>query len=92
MWMIYRHHWIIIKLKRLCTTYSPPLKEIIKVINKNSQNFFAEQLLKTIGLEKNGFGSVDNGVKAESKLFKEMGINPESMILVDGSGFPDLIL
>lgn len=77
-------------MKKLCTTYSPPLKEIIKVINKNSQNFFAEQLLKTIGLEKEGYGTVANGVKAESKLFKDMGINPESMILVDGSGLSRL--
>ena len=80
------------KLKRVCTTYSPPLKEIIKVINKNSQNFFAEQLLKTIGLEKIGFGSIDNGVNAESKLFKQMGINPESMTLADGSGLSRLDL
>ena len=35
-------------LKKICTTYSPPLKEIIKVINKNSQNFFAEQILRNI--------------------------------------------
>ncbi len=77
-------------MKKLCTTYSPPLKEIIKVINKNSQNFFAEQLLKTIGLEKEGLGTVANGVKAESRLFKDMGINPESMILADGSGLSRL--
>jgi len=77
-------------LKKLCTTYSPPLKEIIKVINKSSQNFFAEQLLKTIGLEKLGFGSVSNGVKAESKLFSNIGINPESMNIVDGSGLSRL--
>ena len=71
------------KMKKFYTTYSPPLKEIIKVINKNSQNFFAEQLLKTIGLEKEGYGTVTNGVK-------EMGINPESMVLVDGSGLSRL--
>jgi D-alanyl-D-alanine carboxypeptidase/D-alanyl-D-alanine-endopeptidase (penicillin-binding protein 4) len=80
------------KLKRVCTTFSPPLKEIIKVINKSSQNFFAEQLLKTIALEKSGFGSIENGVKTESKIFKEMGINPESMSLVDGSGLSRLDL
>ncbi len=80
------------KMKKLCTTYSPPLKEIIKVINKNSQNFFAEQLLKTIGLEKEGYGTVTNGVKAESKIFKDIGINPESMILADGSGLSRLNL
>lgn len=80
------------KLKRICTTYSPYLKEIIKVINKNSQNFFAEQLLKTIGLEKSGFGSTEKGVKIESKLFKEIGINTESMTLADGSGLSRLDL
>lgn len=78
------------KMKKLFTQYSPPLKEIIKVINKNSQNFFAEQLLKTIGLEKSNFGSVDNGVKAEDKAFKDMGINPESMTILDGSGLSRL--
>lgn len=78
------------KMKKIFTQYSPPLKEVIKVINKNSQNFFAEQLLKTIGLEKYNFGSVENGVKAEDKAFKDMGINPESMTIMDGSGLSRL--
>ena len=72
--------------------YSPPLKEIIKVINKNSQNFFAEQLLKTIGYEKLGWGTSVNGVEALSPVFKDMGINPESMVMVDGSGLSPLNL
>lgn len=80
------------ELKKICTTYSPPLKEIIKVINKNSQNFFAEQILKTIGLEKEGYGSASNGIVTEKKLLKEMGINPESMNIIDGSGLSRLNL
>ncbi len=80
------------KLKKLFTQYSPPLKEIIKVINKNSQNLYAEQLLKTIGLEKYGYGTVNNGVRAEDKVFKEMGINPENINIVDGSGLSRLDL
>ncbi len=80
------------KMKKLFTQYSPPLKEIVKVINKNSQNFFAEQLLKTIGLETGGFGSVAKGLKAEDNVFKEMGINPGSMNIVDGSGLSRLDL
>ena len=74
------------KLKLLLSTYSVPLKDIIKVINKNSQNFYAEQLLKTIGLEKGNFGSVDNGLKFERSLIQEMGINPDNTSIVDGSG------
>ncbi|MCL5029383.1 MAG: D-alanyl-D-alanine carboxypeptidase/D-alanyl-D-alanine-endopeptidase [Bacteroidetes bacterium] len=80
------------KMKLLFTQDSPPLKDIIKVINKNSQNLYAEQLLKTIGLETKGFGNVENGVSAENKVFKDMGINPESMNIVDGSGLSRLDL
>ena len=79
-------------LKTLFTYYSPPLKEIIKVINKNSENFYSEQLLKTIGLEEEGFGSADNGIKAENNVFREMGILPERMNIVDGSGLSRLNL
>ncbi len=76
----------------LFTQYSPPLKEIIKVTNKNSQNLFAEQLLKTIGLETMGLGSAQNGITSEYNLFKDMGINPEGMNVVDGSGLSRLNL
>ncbi len=80
------------KMTRLFTQYSPPLKEIIKVINKNSENFFSEQLLKTIGLETKNFGSSENGIATENRLFREMGINPEGMNIVDGSGLSRLDL
>lgn len=79
-------------MEHLFTYYSPPLKDIIKVINKNSENFFAEQLLKTIGLEKEGYGTAENGIKAVSDVLQEMGINPESLVMVDGSGLSQLNL
>lgn len=74
------------KMSLLFTGYSNELSEIIKVINKNSQNFFAEQLLKTIGLEINGFGSAEKGISAIKDLFSEIGINPDNIVMVDGSG------
>ncbi len=80
------------KIKKLFTYHSPPLKEIIKVINKNSENFFAEQLIKTMGLEENGYGSVKNGVDALRFVLKDMGINPNMMTMVDGSGLSRLNL
>jgi D-alanyl-D-alanine carboxypeptidase/D-alanyl-D-alanine-endopeptidase (penicillin-binding protein 4) len=80
------------KMQKLFTNYSPELKEIIKVINKNSQNFFAEQLLKTIGLETRNFGTVEYGITALYDLFKEIGINPEDMNIADGSGLSRLNL
>ncbi len=74
------------KMTLLFTSYSNDLSEIIKVINKNSQNFFAEQLLKTIGLEIKGYGSADNGIAALKELFVEIGLNPDNIYMVDGSG------
>ncbi len=80
------------QIKKIFTYYSPPFKEIIKVINKNSENFFAEQLLKTIGFEEKDFGSIDNGVEAMHDMLQDMGINPDDMIIADGSGLSRLNL
>ncbi|MBK7630014.1 MAG: D-alanyl-D-alanine carboxypeptidase/D-alanyl-D-alanine-endopeptidase [Ignavibacteriales bacterium] len=77
-------------LELLFVSYSENISEIIKVINKGSQNFFAEQLLKTIGLEKLGFGSIINGINAAKEIFAEIGLNPENIIMVDGSGLSHL--
>ncbi len=77
-------------LDLLFVNYSEKLNEIIKVVNKGSQNFFAEQLLKTIGLEKLGFGSVTNGVTAVKEIFADIGLNPDNIIMVDGSGLSHL--
>ena len=74
------------KMLLLFTGYSNELSEIIKVVNKNSQNFFAEQLLKTIGLEINGYGSAEKGIMALKEIFSEIGLNPDNIVMVDGSG------
>ncbi|MCX6150220.1 MAG: D-alanyl-D-alanine carboxypeptidase/D-alanyl-D-alanine-endopeptidase [Ignavibacteriales bacterium] len=79
-------------LVKLFTYYSPSLEEIIKITNKNSRNFYAEQILKAIGYEKNGYGSIENGVKEIKKLSRDFGINPENFIMVDGSGLSRLNL
>jgi len=68
--------------------YPIPSREM----NKSSNNFYAEQILKTIGFEENDFGTVDNGVRACKNLFNDMGINSESMIMADGSGLSRLNL
>jgi D-alanyl-D-alanine carboxypeptidase/D-alanyl-D-alanine-endopeptidase (penicillin-binding protein 4) len=71
---------------------SVPLRKIIKELNKNSNNFYAEQLLKTIGLEIYNYGTVENGVNACHKIFNTMGINTDNMVMADGSGLSRLDL
>lgn len=80
------------KLNPLFTQVSPPLKEIVKVVNKISQNLYAEQLMKTIGYEKLKFGSFENGLNSSQNLLKQMGIDPENIQIVDGSGLSRLNL
>jgi len=79
-------------IKLLFTHHSPLLKDLIKVINKSSQNFFSEQLIKTIGYEKEGIGTAANGISSAKKKFSDMGINPEGLQIVDGSGLSRLNL
>jgi D-alanyl-D-alanine carboxypeptidase/D-alanyl-D-alanine-endopeptidase (penicillin-binding protein 4) len=76
----------------LASHKSIPLKDIIKETNKNSNNYFAEQLIKTIGYKQFNYGSVENGLKACRDLFNDMGVNLDYMYMVDGSGLSRLNL
>ena len=74
------------RLMLLFKDSSEKLSTIVDRINKQSNNFFSEQLLKTIGYELYGYGSRENGIKGISNILEKMGINPESIALYDGSG------
>ena len=78
--------------KLIFTHHSVFLKDIIKVLNKNSHNFYAEQLLKTIGFEKRGYGSSSRGIETVKATLNEIGINTDNMEIVDGSGLSRLNL
>ena len=66
--------------------YSPPLPEIVKVINKRSQNFFADCVLKTLGKEIKDQGSFVGGVSVLLDFLKEIGIPENQYKIYDGSG------
>ena len=74
------------ELEPVCLHQSPPLSEIISVINKRSHNLAAEMLLKTIGKESLGVGSFIKGIEQVKKFAVKVGINPENISIVDGSG------
>jgi D-alanyl-D-alanine carboxypeptidase/D-alanyl-D-alanine-endopeptidase (penicillin-binding protein 4) len=66
---------------------SPPLAQAIGPILLNSQNWFAEQLLKTLGREVSGAGSWDAGIAVERAfLTSVVGIDSADVVLRDGSG------
>jgi len=65
---------------------SIPLSEIIRTVNKVSQNFYAEQIQKTMGVEFFNEGSSKKGVEAEKQWFTQIGLSPDDIFIVDGSG------
>lgn len=70
----------------LTTIASPPLSKIIYWLNQKSINLYAEQLLKTIAWKAGKKPSTQNGVEVEQAFWKERGIDPHSLNIVDGSG------
>lgn len=69
---------------------SSPLLDILKDMNKNSDNFIAEQVLKTIGAEVFLYGSTQNGLRAIDQLITKANIQPTFISLKDGSGLSPL--
>jgi D-alanyl-D-alanine carboxypeptidase/D-alanyl-D-alanine-endopeptidase (penicillin-binding protein 4) len=70
----------------LAACYSPTLKEIASVANKKSHNFYAEALLKTIGVSRKHEGSYRRSIEATGDLLDSLGIRPSGLKIVDGSG------
>lgn len=70
----------------LYTYLSNTMAEIISYTNKESDNFCAEQIFKTLGYAKYGSGTCENGSKAVHDFMKENGIPSEGMSIYDGSG------
>lgn len=74
----------------LATLESPPLVEIVRFINKESNNFLAETVAKTLGRMRLEEGSFSGGARAvEAFLLKEVGIRPGEIRIRDGSGLSE---
>ncbi len=82
------------RLVPVATHTSRPLREIVALTNKESQNLYAEHLLKTLGAVRCPAerparvvcGSTQAGLLAARPLFERAGLDLETMRLRDGSG------
>ncbi|MBC53760.1 MAG: D-alanyl-D-alanine carboxypeptidase/D-alanyl-D-alanine-endopeptidase [Gammaproteobacteria bacterium] len=71
----------------LVTWQSPPLADIIKSINKYSNNMMTRQLLLTLGLQHGGAPtSIDTGVDAVRSYLSDVGIDHSELVMANGSG------
>lgn len=72
---------------RLAGITSPRLAEIAKGILEPSQNWMAEQLVRTLGQELGEEGSWAEGFRVQREFFtQEVGIDSLDLVLRDGSG------
>ena len=66
---------------------SMPLSLILRGLNKFSNNFVAEQILKTIGADIYGPpGTTLNGLRAIDEYMQSLKYKPEGFSILDGSG------
>jgi D-alanyl-D-alanine carboxypeptidase/D-alanyl-D-alanine-endopeptidase (penicillin-binding protein 4) len=73
-------------LSLVLTHKSPPLSEIVKVVNKRSQNLYAEQLLVTLAAEYGQRATAATGVSVVNAILARMGISTNEFLMHDGSG------
>jgi serine-type D-Ala-D-Ala carboxypeptidase/endopeptidase (penicillin-binding protein 4) len=70
---------------------SPPLGDLVKEINRNSNNLYAEVLLRTLGRNNPRHATsvsdtADLGLEMVSKKLTEIGVSPQYYRQADGSG------
>ncbi|MBV8887989.1 MAG: D-alanyl-D-alanine carboxypeptidase/D-alanyl-D-alanine-endopeptidase [Chroococcidiopsidaceae cyanobacterium CP_BM_RX_35] len=76
--------------RELAFVESPPLSQLLVETNQNSNNLYAEALLRTLGAkagDASTMGTTEEvGLHAVSTTLTELGVDPTSYVLVDGSG------
>ena len=70
----------------LFSVQSPPLRDILPVFEKPSQNQIGEILLKTLGRSKTGVGSADSGARVMRDQLLAWGAASDGFVVRDGSG------
>jgi serine-type D-Ala-D-Ala carboxypeptidase/endopeptidase (penicillin-binding protein 4) len=78
------------KKTMLYTHLSPTLDSINYWFQKRSINLYGEALIKTIGYQKEGIGTTEKGVAILKNFWKEQGLAPTELNMVDGSGLSPL--
>ena len=78
------------KVVPVIETISPPLADIIEVLNHESVNLFAEHLIKELGKKFKNNGSTASGADVIIEFLKNSGIDTNGMFIEDGSGLSPL--
>jgi D-alanyl-D-alanine carboxypeptidase/D-alanyl-D-alanine-endopeptidase (penicillin-binding protein 4) len=74
----------------LARVASPPVRRLVKVMETESDNFYAELLLKLLGAEEAGRGTTAAGAAVVRRELVERGVPMAGVRIVDGSGLSRL--
>jgi serine-type D-Ala-D-Ala carboxypeptidase/endopeptidase (penicillin-binding protein 4) len=77
-------------LEPLATVSSPPLATMLRFMDRESDNFTAEMLLKQLGLVEEGRGTSAAGASVVMQAMAEAGVPMTGVRIVDGSGLSRL--
>ncbi len=70
----------------LARRVSPPLWELLQIIDKASVNLHAELMLCEVGRVRRGIGSREAGLEEMKAFLGEAGLDPSAYFFADGSG------
>ncbi|RHS39417.1 D-alanyl-D-alanine carboxypeptidase/D-alanyl-D-alanine-endopeptidase [Tannerella sp. AF04-6] len=65
---------------------SDRLSDIIRIVNHNSNNLYAEALLRWIALSRYPEASASKGIEVLKHFWKEKGVFGDDLVMYDGSG------
>ncbi|MDJ0626406.1 MAG: D-alanyl-D-alanine carboxypeptidase/D-alanyl-D-alanine-endopeptidase [Candidatus Caenarcaniphilales bacterium] len=75
------------KYTLLASHKSKPVSELLKRVNKKSDNFYTEQLFKTASAKRyQAQGSTELGIAMVKDLFGKLNVDSDELHLMDGSG------
>ncbi|MGQ9462342.1 MAG: D-alanyl-D-alanine carboxypeptidase/D-alanyl-D-alanine endopeptidase [Candidatus Fervidibacter sp.] len=74
----------------IAETKSPPLRELVRWLNKVSDNLYAEMLIRSVALKEKGQASLRDALRILTGQLIEWGIEASDVQIVDGSGLSRL--
>ncbi len=77
-----------VREREMAAWHSPPLGELIRETNQKSVNIYAEALLRVLGMNQNptADSALTAGLQAVATTLADLGIDPDTYSLADGSG------
>lgn len=74
------------RLDSLLTIMSLPLRDVLPLFEKPSQNQIGELLFKTLALTRTGVGTADSATQVVTRQLLAWGAPPDGFVVHDGSG------